>query len=119
MSASTPFLAKYPFKPQAILFDLDGTLADTAEDLAAPINLMRLERGLAALPINDLRPFASHGARGLIGKGLGVAKDDPAFEALRVEFLARYEKAMVVHTKIFEGFEPVLLALEADRKSVV
>lgn len=114
MSTLPNIALKFPFKPQAILFDLDGTLADTAEDLAAPINAMRIARGLQAMPINDLRPFASHGARGLIGKGLDVSKDDPAFEALRVEFLARYENAMVVHTKIFDGFDEVLNTLEAN-----
>jgi N-acetyl-D-muramate 6-phosphate phosphatase len=95
---------KLPFKPQAILFDLDGTLADTAADLAAPVNAMRMERGLGAMPLDDLRPYASMGARGLIGKGLGVEKESPEFEALRVDFLARYEAAMMVDTKLFDGF---------------
>jgi N-acetyl-D-muramate 6-phosphate phosphatase len=95
---------KFPFKPQAILFDLDGTLADTAADLAAPVNAMRIERGLAALPLDDLRPFASMGARGLLGKGLGITKEDPEFEPLRIDFLRRYEAAMLVDTKLFDGF---------------
>jgi N-acetyl-D-muramate 6-phosphate phosphatase len=95
---------KFPFKPQAILFDLDGTLADTAADLAAPVNAMRLERGLPLMPLDDLRPFASMGARGLLGKGLGVEKDTPEFEPLRVDFLRRYEEAMMVETKLFDGF---------------
>ena len=69
--------------PRAVFFDLDGTLADTAEDLAAPINAMRVARGLAPMPVADIRPFASAGARGLIGKGLDVGKDDPGYEALR------------------------------------
>jgi N-acetyl-D-muramate 6-phosphate phosphatase len=95
---------KFPYKPQAILFDLDGTLADTAADLAAPVNAMRLERGLPLMPLDDLRPFASMGARGLLGKGLGVEKDTPEFEPLRVDFLRRYEEAMMVETKLFDGF---------------
>jgi N-acetyl-D-muramate 6-phosphate phosphatase len=95
---------KLPFKPQAILFDLDGTLADTAADLAAPVNAMRLERGLPAMPLDDLRPYASMGARGLLGKGLGIAKESPEFEPLRVDFLQRYEAAMMVETKLFDGF---------------
>jgi len=96
----------------AVFFDLDGTLADTAADLAAPVNAMRLERGLEALPLDALRPFASMGARGLIGRGLGVQREDPAFEALRVEFLERYEAAMVVHTRLFDGVPALLDALD-------
>jgi N-acetyl-D-muramate 6-phosphate phosphatase len=95
---------KLPFKPQAILFDLDGTLADTAADLAAPVNAMRLQRGLTAMPVDDLRPYASMGARGLLKKGLGVEKESPEFEPLRVDFLLRYEAAMMVETKLFDGF---------------
>jgi N-acetyl-D-muramate 6-phosphate phosphatase len=95
---------KLAFKPQAILFDLDGTLADTAADLAAPVNAMRLERGLPAMPLDDLRPYASMGARGLLKKGLGIEKESPEFEPLRVDFLQRYEAAMMVDTKLFDGF---------------
>ncbi len=99
--------------PGAVFFDLDGTLADTAADLAAPVNAMRAERGLDALPLEQLRPFASMGARGLIGRGLGVARESPDFEALRVDFLQRYEAAMMVHTRLFDGMHEVLAALEA------
>jgi phosphoglycolate phosphatase len=100
---------------QAVFFDLDGTLADTAADLAAPVNAMRVERGLAPLPLEQLRPFASAGARGLIGRGLGIDKDDARFPALRDEFLARYESAMCVHTRLFEGIGEVIDALERAR----
>ncbi len=96
---------KLPFKPHAILFDLDGTLADTAADLAAPVNAMRLERGLPAMPLDDLRPYASMGARGLLKKGLGVEKESPEFEPLRIDFLQRYEAAMMVETRLFDGFD--------------
>jgi N-acetyl-D-muramate 6-phosphate phosphatase len=99
--------------PQAVFFDLDGTLADTAADLAAPLNRMRVERGLEPMPLVELRPFASMGARGLIGKGLGVSREDPGFEALRLDFLARYERAMVVETRLFDGMGDVLDRLEA------
>jgi phosphoglycolate phosphatase len=105
--------ARLPAPPRAVFFDLDGTLADTAADLAAPVNAMRVERGLAPLPLDALRPFASMGARGLIGRGLGVQREDPGFEALRIDFLARYEAAMVVHTRLFEGMPAVLDALDA------
>lgn len=97
----------------AVFFDLDGTLADTATDLSLPVNAMRAARGLPALPLNALRPYASHGARGLIGKGLGISPEDPTYEALRLDFLARYEAAMVVHTGLFDGMTQVLQGLEA------
>ncbi|MEK9776024.1 MAG: HAD-IA family hydrolase [Quisquiliibacterium sp.] len=103
----------FPFRPAAVLFDLDGTLADTADDLAAPVNSMRIERGLDPLPVQALRPFASMGARGLILRGLGVANDAPEYESLRLDFLARYEQALCVHTRLFSGIETVLARLES------
>lgn len=104
--------ARLPFVPQAVFFDLDGTLADTARDLAEPVNAMRAERGLTPLPLADLRPFSSMGARGLIGKGLGVEREDPSFESLKNDFLARYERAMCVHTRLFDGMARVLQTLD-------
>lgn len=101
-------------RPRAVFFDLDGTLADTADDLAAPVNAMRLERGQPPMPVEELRPFASAGARGLIGKGLGVLKDDPGYEAMRLEFLERYEQDIVVHTRLFEGMAELLQHLESQ-----
>lgn len=106
-------LQTLPWRPAAIFFDLDGTLADTAADLAAPVNAMRVQRGLAPLPLAQLRPFSSMGARGLIGAGLGIDRDDPAFEALKNDFLARYEAAMCVHTRLFDGLDAMLDALDA------
>jgi len=100
--------------PQAVFFDLDGTLADTAHDLIAPVQAMRAERGLAPLPFETLRPFASMGARGLIGRGLGVEREDAAFAELRDEFLARYEQAMIVRTRLFDGMDIVLDTLDAS-----
>ena len=99
--------------PQAVLFDLDGTLADTAADLAAPVNALRAERGLAPLPLALLRPHASAGARGLIGRGLGIGPEDARFAALRAEFLQRYEADICVHTRLFDGVPGMLDALDA------
>jgi phosphoglycolate phosphatase len=101
------------FVPKAVFFDLDGTLADTAEDLAAPVNAMRVERGMAPMALELLRPYASMGARGLILRGLGVEREAPEFESLRLEFLQRYEQAMCVRTRLFDGMAEVLEALDA------
>src|SRR5690606_23824338 len=90
----------------------DGTLADTAADLAAAINTMRVARGQEPMPVADLRGYASMGARGLVGKGFGVGPDDPEFPPLRDEFLANYEAAMLVHTRLFDGMAEVLDAIE-------
>jgi len=97
-----------------VLFDLDGTLADTAPDLAAAANRQRAQRGLEALPIEQLRPMASHGARGLVGRALGLAPGDADYEAARLEFLAYYEQALCVHTRLFAGMEETLDRLEAE-----
>ena len=101
---------------RCVLFDLDGTLADTAPDLAAALNKMRIDRGLAPLPREPLRRMASSGARGLVGVGFGLKPGDAEYEAHRVEFLANYENALHVHTRLFDGVEELLAAIEADRK---
>src|SRR3954464_13486468 len=92
-----------PRAPRAILFDLDGTLADTAPDLAAAVNWMRTERGLEPTPYALLRPTASHGARGMIGAAFGLAPGDEGFEELRDQWFARYQSTMAVHSTLFDG----------------
>jgi phosphoglycolate phosphatase len=99
-----------PF-PRAVLFDLDGTLADTAPDLGGAINRVRAERGLQETPYELLRPVASAGARGLIGAAFGLRPDDQGYEALRIEFLAAYEANIAVQTRLFDGVETLLAAL--------
>jgi phosphoglycolate phosphatase len=99
---------------ELVLFDLDGTLADTAPDLAAAANRQRLDRGLPPLPLDALRPMASHGARGLIGRALGLAPGDDGYEAARIEFLAYYEQALCVHTRLFAGMAETLAQLESE-----
>lgn len=99
-----------------VLFDLDGTLADTAPDLAAAANRQRLDRGLQPLPVSELRPLASHGARGLIGRALGLQPGDADYEAARIEFLAYYEAAICVHTRLFAGMAETLAGLESGAR---
>ena len=98
--------------PRAILFDLDGTLADTAPDLAEAVNQLRAERGLEPTPYEHLRPVASAGARGLIGAAFGVKPDDAGYEDLRVRFLNNYEAKLVVKSKLFDGIPDLLKQLE-------
>jgi phosphoglycolate phosphatase len=97
----------------AVLFDLDGTLADTAPDLGAALNRVRRERGLEPVPLARLRPYASHGARGLIGAGMAVVPGEPAYEDLREAFLAHYAAALCVETTLFADVEAILTALDA------
>lgn len=99
-------------RPRAVLFDLDGTLADTAPDLAAAMNRVRLARGLEPAPYEVLRPVASAGARGLIGAAFGLGPDDADYDELRVAFLDTYEAAIAEHTTLFDGIARLLAALE-------
>ena len=98
---------------RAVLFDLDGTLIDSAPDLAGASNDMRLARGLPALPYERFRPMVGSGARGMVGAAFGVGPEDAGFQALREEFLSRYELRMTQDTRVFANMLPVLKALEA------
>jgi 2-phosphoglycolate phosphatase len=99
-------------RPRAVLFDLDGTLADTAPDLAEAVNRIRLERGLPRTPYEQLRPVASAGARGLIGVAFGLAPGQPGYEPLRDQFLDNYTKYIADKSALFEGVPAVLAALD-------
>jgi 2-phosphoglycolate phosphatase len=98
--------------PRAILFDLDGTLADTAPDLAAAVNLMRTNRGLALAPYEHLRRVASAGARGLISVAFELGPNDAGYAQLRDEFLENYAAAIAAHTCLFDGIDDMLQGLE-------
>ncbi len=98
---------------RCVLFDLDGTLADTAPDLAGALNKMRTDRGLVPLPLEPLRRMASSGARGLVGVGFGLKPGDADYEAHRVEFLDNYERALCVHTRLFDGVDGLLVSIES------
>jgi len=97
-----------------VLFDLDGTLADTAPDLAAAVNRMLAARGRETLPLGTLRPLASHGARGLIGRAFGLAPADAGYEALRQEFFREYESALCRDTELFPTMAETLSSMESD-----
>lgn len=99
--------------PRAILFDLDGTLADTAPDLAAAVNLLRTVRGLEPAAYELLRPTASAGARGMIGAAFGLTPDDAGYLELRDSFFSNYEAAIAVHSRLFDGVPELLAGIEA------
>ena len=88
---------------RAVLFDLDGTLIDSAPDLGAAADKMRIDRGLPSLPLAQYRPMAGAGARGMIGVAFGHGPDHPDYEALKHEFLANYEACMTRRTHAFDG----------------
>ena len=98
----------------AVLFDLDGTLVDSAPDLAGACNEMRIERGLAPLPYDRLRKMVGSGARGMVGVSFGLVPNSPGYVELRDEFLARYETRMTRETKVFDAMVPVLAWLEGE-----
>jgi len=102
------------FTAKAVLFDLDGTLADTAPDLAAAVNQMRKQRNLELAPYAGLRPHASAGARGLLAAGFGIMPEDTGYEAMRIEFLDNYERAICKRSSLFAGVAE-LLAMIAER----
>jgi 2-phosphoglycolate phosphatase len=98
----------------AVLFDLDGTLVDSAPDLAGAANDMRLSRGLSPLPYSALRPMVGSGARGMVGAAMQVHPEAPEFIALRDEFLRRYEQRLTQETVVFPDMQPVLQCLSAS-----
>lgn len=97
---------------KAALFDLDGTFADTAPDLAAALNHVRATRHLQPLPLDIIRPQASHGSRGLLKVGMNIEPDEPDYNALRDIFLDYYERNICVHTHLFLDMERLVAELE-------
>jgi phosphoglycolate phosphatase len=98
---------------RGVLFDLDGTLVDSAPDLAGAVNRLRADHGLPALPYGQLRPLVGSGARGMVGAAFGAAPGDARFEELRDAFLAHYESGLLRETRPFDGIEALLAALES------
>ena len=97
---------------RAVLFDLDGTLLDTAPDMAGALNRLRLEEQLAPLEFSAVRPHVSNGARAMVRLGFGVDQGEPGFEPLRQRFLVCYEQGLCIETRPFPGIDVVLDVLE-------
>jgi 2-phosphoglycolate phosphatase len=95
----------------AVLFDLDGTLIDSAPDLGAAADKMRVARGMPSLPLDTYRPMAGAGARGMLGIAFGIGPEHPDFLSLREEFFVNYENAMTERTRIFDGVVDMIAAL--------
>ncbi|MEE2761897.1 MAG: phosphoglycolate phosphatase [Pseudomonadota bacterium] len=100
-------------KPDSVLFDLDGTLIDTAPDFIRCLNQLRQLHGLAPLPAEQIRRSVSNGARAMIRVGFGLEPEHPDYLAKHTEFLDLYEAGVAVETTLFADMEPLLQALEA------
>jgi 2-phosphoglycolate phosphatase len=100
-----------PFSVAAVLFDLDGTLIDSAPDLGAAADQMRQQRGLPSLPYAKYRPMAGAGARGMLGVAFNITPEDPSYQVLREEFFTKYESCMTQRTYAFEGVPELLQAI--------
>lgn len=99
---------------EAVLFDLDGTLIDSAPDLGAAVDKMRTARGLTSLPLEHYRPMAGAGARGMLGLAFGMAPEHPDYEAMKEEFFVNYESCMTERTRIFDGVVSLIDSLVAQ-----
>lgn len=97
---------------KGVLFDLDGTFADTAPDLGAALNHVLQLHQLSPLPLATLRPQASHGSIGLLGLGFGITPEDERFSGLRDEFLAHYTAHICDNTKLFDSMTELIHEIE-------
>jgi len=100
---------------RAVLFDLDGTLIDSAPDLGAAVDKMRTARGMASLPLDQYRPMAGAGARGMLGIAFGITPEHPDFNTLREELFSNYEQCLTQRTQVFEGVPELLAVLDTMR----
>ena len=99
---------------KAVLFDLDGTLIDSAPDLGAAADQMRVKRGMPSLPLEAYRHMAGAGARGMLGIAFGMTPDSQGFAEMREEFFVNYERCMTERTYAFDGVPELIAALEAE-----
>ncbi len=98
-----------------MLFDLDGTLADTAPDLARALNRVRAAHRLSPMPVAVTRPYTSSGARGLLKIGFGLEPEDERYEALKLQFLDFYAAGICIDTRLFDGMAELLAQLDQNR----
>nr|VFJ73028.1 MAG: phosphoglycolate phosphatase [Candidatus Kentron sp. FW] len=103
-----------PSEFHTILFDLDGTLADTAPDLLFALNQVVREEGLAPLSLEEIRPFITHGGRAMVQRALGVKPENPSFTGLLERFLNVYRDNVATYTRLFPGMEKVLTQIEEN-----
>lgn len=96
---------------QAVLFDLDGTLADTAIDLGGALNSLLRKKGLPEKSLADIRPYASHGSGALVQFGANMARDDARFEQWRQDYLAEYQQCFDKDTVLFDGVNELIQQL--------
>lgn len=96
----------------AVLFDLDGTLIDSAPDLGAAADQMRVARGMPSLPLSLYRPMAGAGARGMLDVAFGLTVDAPGYEEMREEFFSNYAACMTERTVVFDGVQEMIAHLE-------
>ena len=97
---------------QLVLFDLDGTLLDTAPDLGLALNMQRERHGLPPLPQDTIRPYASHGSKGLLSVGFSLTPEHVNFGDMREEYLAIYDEVMTQSPELFDGIQELLEAIE-------
>ncbi|WP_348946643.1 HAD-IA family hydrolase [Chitinibacter sp. FCG-7] len=98
---------------KAVLFDLDGTLADTAPDMGAALNRLLIEEGIAPRSLDDIRPVTSHGARGLLELGFGIGPSHTRFAELRERFLDLYAEKICEGTTLFDGISELIEEIDA------
>lgn len=96
---------------RGVLFDLDGTLIDSAPDLGAAADIMRTRRGLPGLPLECYRPLAGAGARGMLRVAFDLTPEHPTYETLKEEFFGHYEACLLQRTRAFEDVDRLLQAL--------
>jgi len=102
---------------QGVLFDLDGTFADTAPDLHYALDQVMIRRGLTPLTLEQLRPAVSHGTQAMLRVGFSVGPEDSTYQSLRDDFLETYLANIATHTRLFDGMQPLLD--EFDRRGLV
>lgn len=101
---------------KCILFDLDGTLADTAIDLANALNTTRSRHGLPGLPLETIRPTVSLGGNAMLKLALGIEESERGFDAIRDQFLQDYRENIANETRLFAGMDQVLVSIESANK---